>query len=76
MDGIALEPAVRKSLTIHTSVPGDLRPFVKIAMRAIRQGQVDPSRLITHRFPFADLQAAFETYRDRADGAMKVILDF
>jgi threonine dehydrogenase-like Zn-dependent dehydrogenase len=42
-------------------------------MRAIRQGRLNPSRLITHRFPFADLQAAFETYRDRS--GMKVILD-
>jgi alcohol dehydrogenase len=67
---------VRKSLTIHTSVPDDLRPFVTIAMRAIRAGRIDPLRLITHRFPFADLQTAFETYRDRGDGAMKVILEF
>ena len=76
IDAVAFEPVVRKSLTIHTSVPDDLRPFVTIAMRAIRQGRVNPSRLITHRFPFADLQAAFETYRDRADGAFKVVLDF
>jgi threonine dehydrogenase-like Zn-dependent dehydrogenase len=74
LDGLAFEPAVRKSLTIHTSVPGDLRPFVTIAMRAIRQGRIDPLRLITHRFDFADLQRAFETYRDRL--GMKVLLDF
>lgn len=76
LDDIAFEPVVRKSLTIHTSVPDDLRPFVTIAMRAIRQGRIDPSRLITHRFGFNELQRAFETYRDRTDGAMKVILEF
>jgi threonine dehydrogenase-like Zn-dependent dehydrogenase len=74
LNGIAFEPVVRKSLTIHTSVPDDLRPFVTIAMRAIRQGRIETSRLITHRFPFGDVQAAFETYRDRS--GMKVILDF
>jgi threonine dehydrogenase-like Zn-dependent dehydrogenase len=74
LDGIAFEPVVRKSLTIHTSVPDDLRPFVKIAMRAIRQGRINPDRLITHRFDFADLQKAFEAYRDRS--GMKVILSF
>ena len=73
---VALEPIVRKSLTIHTSVPDDLRPFVTIAQRAIKRGQIDPVRLITHRFPFAQVQQAFETYRDRRDGALKVILDF
>jgi threonine dehydrogenase-like Zn-dependent dehydrogenase len=74
LDGIAFEPAVRKSLTIHTSVPDDLRPFVKIAMRAIRQGRINPDRLITHRFAFDDIQKAFESYRDRA--GLKVILEF
>ena len=76
MDGVAFDPIVRKSLTIHTSVPDDLRPFVTIAQRAIRQGQIDPSRLVTHRFTFADVQQAFETYRDRRDGALKVLLEF
>jgi threonine dehydrogenase-like Zn-dependent dehydrogenase len=73
---VALEPIVRKSLTIHTSVPDDLRPFVTIALRAIKHGRIDPARLVTHRFPFAQVQQAFETYRDRRDGALKVLLDF
>ena len=73
---VALEPVVRKSLTIHTNVPGDLRPFVAIAQRAIKRGRIDPARLITHRFPFAEVQQAFETYRDRRDGSLKVLLDF
>lgn len=76
VDGIAFEAVVRKSLVIHTSVPDDLRPFVSIAQRAIKQGRIDPSRLITHRFPFANIQQAFETYRDRRDGALKVIIEF
>jgi threonine dehydrogenase-like Zn-dependent dehydrogenase len=73
---VALEPIVRRSLTIHTSVPDDLRPFVKIAQRAIARGRIDPARLITHRFPFAKVQDAFDTYRDRRDGALKVLIDF
>jgi threonine dehydrogenase-like Zn-dependent dehydrogenase len=68
--------AFRKSLTIHTSVPNDLRPFAKIALRWIRQGRIDPSGLITHRYRFSDSQRAFEVYRDRSDGALKVLLDF
>ncbi len=74
LNDVAFEPVVRKSLTIHTSVPDDLRPFVMIAMRAIRQGRINPERLITHRFGFEDIQKAFETYRDH-DG-LKVILSF
>jgi threonine dehydrogenase-like Zn-dependent dehydrogenase len=74
IDAIAFEAVVRKSLTIHTSVPSDLRPFVQIAQRAIKQGRIHPSRLITHRFPFAHIQQAFETYRDRQ--GLKVLIDF
>jgi threonine dehydrogenase-like Zn-dependent dehydrogenase len=74
LNGVAFEPVVRKSLTIHTNVPDDLRPFVRIAMRAIRHGHIKPDRLITHRFGFADVQKAFEAYRDRT--GMKVILEF
>ena len=76
IDGVAFEGVVRKSLTVHTSVPDDLRPFVRIAQRAIAARRIDPSRLITHRFPFAQIQQAFETYRDRRDGALKVLIDF
>ena len=76
LNDVAFHSAFRKSLTIHTSVPADLRPSVKIAMRLIRQGRIEPRGLITHRFPFADVQGAFETYRDRRDGALKVMIDF
>lgn len=76
IDGVAFEAVVRKSLIIHTSVPDDLRPFVKIAQRAIKHGRLNPSRLITHRFPFANIQQAFETYRDRREGALKVVIEF
>jgi threonine dehydrogenase-like Zn-dependent dehydrogenase len=76
LNDVAWSAAFRKSLTIHTSVPADLRPFVKIALRSIGQGRIDSSRLITHRYPFEDVQRAFEVYRDRRDGALKVMLDF
>jgi threonine dehydrogenase-like Zn-dependent dehydrogenase len=71
---VALEPVVRKSLTVHTSVPEDLRPFVTIAQGMIKRGRIDPAKLVTHRFPFAQVQQAFEAYRDRM--GLKVILDF
>jgi threonine dehydrogenase-like Zn-dependent dehydrogenase len=73
---VAWHAAFRKRLTIKLSTPSDLRPFVKLAWRAIRQDRLDLSRLITHRYAFGDIQRAFETYRDRRDGALKVMIDF
>ena len=76
LDDVAWHAAFRKRLTIKLSTPSDLRPFVQLAWRSIRQDRIDMSRLITHRYPFADIQRAFETYRDRRDGALKVMIDF
>jgi threonine dehydrogenase-like Zn-dependent dehydrogenase len=37
-------------------------------------GQLDPTPLITHRFPLEDFEAAFSLLRDRDGGALKVEL--
>jgi threonine dehydrogenase-like Zn-dependent dehydrogenase len=76
LQDVAWHAAFRKRLTIKLTTPSDLRPFVELAWRAIRQDRIDMSRLITHRFAFEDVQRAFETYRDRRDGALKVMIDF
>jgi threonine dehydrogenase-like Zn-dependent dehydrogenase len=76
LNDVAWHSAFRKRLSIKLSTPSDLRPFVEIAMRAIRQGRIDPSRLVTHRYSFGEVQHAFERYRDRHDGALKVMIDF
>jgi threonine dehydrogenase-like Zn-dependent dehydrogenase len=76
LNDVAWNNAFRKRLTIKLSTPSDLRPFVQLAWRSIRQDHIDVSRLITHRYAFANVQPAFETYRDRRDGALKVLIDF
>lgn len=76
LNDVAWHAAFRKRLTIKLTTPSDLRPFVQLAWQSIRQHQIDLSPLITHRYPFADIQRAFETYRDRRDGALKVMIDF
>jgi threonine dehydrogenase-like Zn-dependent dehydrogenase len=76
LNDVAWNNAFRKRLTIKLSTPSDLRPFVQLAWRSIRQDHIDVSRLITHRYAFANVQPAFETYRDRRDGALKVMIDF
>lgn len=65
-----------KNVTIHTSVNPDFRRDFPLAMRWISEGRIDLSHLITHRYPLAEIQQAFDTFRDRKDGALKVLVEF
>lgn len=44
-------------------------------MSGIAQGNIDPEKMISHRFPFEDFEAAFEV-ADDASKAVKVVLQF
>jgi threonine dehydrogenase-like Zn-dependent dehydrogenase len=65
-----------KNLSIHTTVNPDFERDFPLAMRWIGEGRIDVRPLITHRFPLTEAQKAFETYRDRKDGSIKVLLEF
>ena len=65
-----------KNITVHTSVDPDFRRDFPLAMRWIGEGRIDVSKVITHRYRLEQIQAAFETFRDRKDGALKVLVEF
>jgi threonine dehydrogenase-like Zn-dependent dehydrogenase len=66
----------RKNLTVYTSVEPDFTRDFPLAMRWISEGRLNVAPIITHRFPLAKIQDAFETFRQRRDGALKVFIDF
>lgn len=76
LDGIRWRELFIKNLTVHTSVNPDFRRDFPLAMRWIGEGRIDVSRLITHRYPLAEIQTAFETFHHRRDGALKVLVEF
>jgi threonine dehydrogenase-like Zn-dependent dehydrogenase len=65
-----------KNITVHTSVDPDFRRDFPLAMRWIGEGRIDVSKVITHRYQLNEIQTAFETFRDRKDGALKVLVEF
>lgn len=65
-----------KSVTVHTSVNPDFRRDFPLAMKWIQEGRINVAPIITHTFPLSRLQEAFELFRDRRDGAIKVIVNF
>ena len=65
-----------KNATLYTSVNPDFERDFPLAMRWIADGRIDLSPLVTHHYPLSEAQTAFETFRDKKDGALKVILEF
>lgn len=44
--------------------------------KLVETGQIDVSPLLTHSFDFEEFEEAYETFTERKDGAIKVVLQF
>lgn len=65
--------AVQKGNSIFT-VRGEGRMSVKQAISLMEQGKVKVSPLITHTFPLSKINEAIDTFVQRTDGAIKVVV--
>ncbi len=74
--GIRWRQLFFKNITVETSVLPDFRRDFPLAMRWISEDRIDLSPLLTHRFELKDIQKAYETFRDKRDGALKVVVEF
>ena len=63
----------RKGLTIRLLRRS--KDTLRRSIRLVQEGKVDIASYITHRFPLERVAEAFITARDRADGALKVIVE-
>jgi len=73
LDKIPFGAAMNKGLTIkmgQTHVQRYTAPLLK----KIQDGDIDPSFIITHRLRLDDAPEAYKTFRDKADGCIKVVL--
>jgi len=68
--------AMRKNVSVHHSIGAWHAEHFLPAAEMIANRVFDLSGLITHRFPIARAQEAFETFVDRKDGCLKVLLEF
>ena len=75
-DGLKLKDAMLKNVTIKTSLHPDFDTTFPLAMQWLAEGRVDLSPLLTHRFSLDQIQQAFDLFRDRQDGAIKVLVEF
>ncbi len=73
IDKLPFGAAMNKGLTLkmgQTHVQRYLQPLLGL----IERGAIDPSFVITHRVPLVEAPAAYETFRDKKDGCIKVVL--
>ena len=76
---VNLAPVVGKELKIKGSLcygwRGIQRDFDE-AIDLIKNGKVDVERIVTHTFPFNEINKAFETANDKTSGAVKVHIEY
>ena len=73
IDKVPMGAAFAKGLTLkmgQTHAPRYLRPL----LNRIQGGEIDPSYVISHRFPLAEAPAAYNLFNRREEGCTKVVL--
>ncbi|HIF31357.1 MAG: zinc-binding dehydrogenase [Pirellulaceae bacterium] len=76
IDGLLWRKLFWKNIEVTTSVGPDFALDFPLAMQWIAEGRINVKPIVTHRFPLARIQEAFETFVDRSDGALKVFIEF
>ena len=73
VDKVPFGAAFNKGLTFRmgqTHVHRYLDPLMEL----IQKGEIDPSFVITHRMPLEQAPTGYETFREKRDGCIKVVL--
>jgi alcohol dehydrogenase len=69
-----LEQLWARNITITTRLVDTVS--TPMLLKTVRAHKIDPNRLITHHFKFADMIGAYDTFADAANtGALKVIIE-
>lgn len=71
--GVPLGTFVARHLTL-AGVTGYTTGGYRRAVEMIRQGAIDPSRIVTHRFPLEKIEDAFALLESRSEGVLKVAI--
>ncbi len=72
-DKFPMGAAFGKGLTMRMGQTHAQR-FLQPLLDRIDRGEIDPSFVITHRLPLEEGPAAYDTFRDKKDGCIKVVL--
>jgi threonine dehydrogenase-like Zn-dependent dehydrogenase len=73
LDKIPMGSAINRGLTFRMAQTPVQRYLPKL-MKLIQDGRIDPSFVITHQVPLEKGPEMYETFRDKQDGCIKVVL--
>ncbi|MDI1450745.1 zinc-dependent alcohol dehydrogenase [Polyangium sp. 6x1] len=72
VDKFPMGAAMNKGLTLKMGQQHGQR-YIPRLLEHIRKGELDPSYLITHRSLLANGQMAYDTFKEKRDGCMRVV---
>lgn len=70
---IPIGTAMNKNLTLRMG-QCNVKRYIPHLLEHIREGRVDPSRVISHRMSLDDAPRAYEMFAEKRDGCRKVVL--
>jgi threonine dehydrogenase-like Zn-dependent dehydrogenase len=73
VDKIPFGALMQKGLTLRTGQTHVSR-WTDDLLKMIQEGKIDPSFVITHTVGLEDGPVMFETFRDKEDGCVKVVM--
>jgi len=73
LDKVPFGAAMNKGLTMKMGQT-HMHRYMKPLLQKVEAGEIDPSFVITHRLTLDDAPGAYQTFRDKQDGCIKVVL--
>lgn len=73
MDGIPFGAAMNKSLSFKMGQT-HMQHYMQPLLEKVEDGEIDPSFIITHRHDLEEAPEAYENFKDKKDGCVKVVM--
>jgi threonine dehydrogenase-like Zn-dependent dehydrogenase len=64
---------MNRALTLRTG-QCHVQRYMKPLLARIERGEIDPTRIITHRLPLDEAERGFEIFKNKQDDCEKVVL--
>jgi threonine dehydrogenase-like Zn-dependent dehydrogenase len=73
IDKFPAGPWMNRALTLKTG-QCHVQRYMRPLLERIQRGEIDPTRVITHRLPLAQAPHGYDIFKHKRDGCEKVVL--